>query len=229
MGKLKPKYTRPDSSECIEEVFLMEALGRLSACDVRTSASKKPVLAKGTVICPRTIGDLAATGIDRVPVYRRPKISIIVVGNGLIPPGVLPVPGKTYDSNTPMLRAALESMHIRPIFVRQLTNRPIMLKRVIPFALNQSDIMILMVEKSQYQHGWIKNLVSKTNARTVFSAEGRSVARQAKQQGQKIVFCLPYDSNLIFDYFYKHIQPAIQSFAGYANAVPAKNIPQMAS
>lgn len=45
------------------------------------------VLRKGQKISPREIGVLSALGVDKVEVYRKPKVAIISTGNELVEPG----------------------------------------------------------------------------------------------------------------------------------------------
>ena len=55
---------------------------------------------RGTVIKPPLIAALAASGIDKVKVYRKINISIIAIGDELVEPGKEKAPGKVYDSSS---------------------------------------------------------------------------------------------------------------------------------
>ncbi len=195
MGILKPKYLKSKRSKNIKVVSLAEALGHASACDLVLSAAGKITLPKGSMIDPHTISRLAAQGIDRVPVYRKPRISIVVIGNGLISPGLPQALGKTYDFSCATLSAALETMRIRPVFMRRLMNEPKILKKVISFAFNQSDIIILVAKEIEQGLGWIRRL-------------------KGPDADTPRVFFLSYDLDLILEDFYEFIQPAIQAFMG---------------
>ncbi len=61
----------------------------------------------GTVLGPPQIGALAALGIMRVTVYRRPVVGIISTGDELVPPEERPGPGQVRDVNSPALAAAV--------------------------------------------------------------------------------------------------------------------------
>src|SRR5690606_27924014 len=65
------------------------------------------VLAAGTALGPAHIGIIASVGIDRVPVRRRPKVSIIATGDEVIEPGQELKPGQIYDANRFSLTAAV--------------------------------------------------------------------------------------------------------------------------
>ena len=73
-------------------------------------------IAAGTVLLPRgrrlTAADVALAalaGAEPVPVRRRPRISVAVTGNELVPASQRPAPGQLRDSNGPMLAALCAS------------------------------------------------------------------------------------------------------------------------
>lgn len=60
---------------------------------------------RGTRLDPGLIGVLAAFGVKEVPVYRRPRVMILSMGRGIVPPDQTPAGGQTWDSNGPLLAA----------------------------------------------------------------------------------------------------------------------------
>ncbi|ATW24789.1 molybdopterin molybdotransferase MoeA [Candidatus Formimonas warabiya] len=58
---------------------------------------------RGTCLAAGLVGLLAAFGISKVSVLRRPKVLIISIGSGIIPYDGVPKPGETRDSNGPLL------------------------------------------------------------------------------------------------------------------------------
>jgi putative molybdopterin biosynthesis protein len=65
------------------------------------------VLKKGVQLSSREIGVLAAVGIAKVNVYKRPKVAVISTGAEIIEPGKPLLPGKIYDINAYTLSAAV--------------------------------------------------------------------------------------------------------------------------
>lgn len=67
------------------------------------------ILSAGTKINESIIGFLASFGLTEVLVFSKPKITIIVTGNELQEAGTPLKPGSVYESNSIMLKAALQS------------------------------------------------------------------------------------------------------------------------
>ncbi len=67
------------------------------------------VLDGGTVLGAPQIGVAAAVGAGTVPVRRRPTVLVLSTGSELVAPGTALRPGQIYESNGPMLAAAVEA------------------------------------------------------------------------------------------------------------------------
>jgi putative molybdopterin biosynthesis protein len=68
------------------------------------------VLRSGQLLSSRDIGVLAAVGLDRVSVFRKPRVAIISTGDELLQPGQPMVKGGVYDSNQAIVAAAVEEL-----------------------------------------------------------------------------------------------------------------------
>jgi putative molybdopterin biosynthesis protein len=73
------------------------------------------VLRRGEVLSSRETGVLAALGLDRVSVYRRPRVAIISTGDEIIAPGQTMRPGLVYDSNATILADAVRELGGEPV------------------------------------------------------------------------------------------------------------------
>jgi putative molybdopterin biosynthesis protein len=68
------------------------------------------VLRSGQLLTSRDIGLLAAVGLDRITVYRKPKVAIISTGDELVQPGQAMIKGGVYDSNQAIVAATVEEL-----------------------------------------------------------------------------------------------------------------------
>jgi molybdopterin molybdotransferase len=66
------------------------------------------VLPSGTVLSARQIGVAAAVGAAELPVRRRPRVLVLSTGSELVTPGTPLRRGQIYESNGPMLAAAVD-------------------------------------------------------------------------------------------------------------------------
>jgi molybdopterin molybdotransferase len=77
---------------------------RHAGSDIRRGA---PLLDAGVRLGPAQIGALVAAGLGEVPCHRQPRVAILTTGTELRSPGTDLAEGEIYDSNRPMLAAAL--------------------------------------------------------------------------------------------------------------------------
>src|SRR5690606_28787941 len=66
------------------------------------------ILPRGVRINPVTVGLLASAGLTHVDCVRQPRIAILVTGDELVPPGAPRNLEQIYNSNGPLLDAALQ-------------------------------------------------------------------------------------------------------------------------
>ena len=97
----------------------------------------------GEQLTTAAIGFLAGIGIDKVPVYPAPRVSLLVTGKEIRPPGTSLTFGQVYDSNSIMLGAALRSAGITQVQVVFVDDTLDEVKQHLATALLQSDIVLL--------------------------------------------------------------------------------------
>lgn len=74
------------------------------------------LLSVGTRLDAAGLGLLASAGCDRVWVYRRPRVALLVTGDEVVPPQVHPLPpGKIYTANTYLLSVRLRQLGVEAV------------------------------------------------------------------------------------------------------------------
>jgi putative molybdopterin biosynthesis protein len=100
------------------------------------------VLRQGERLSSRETGVLAALGLDRIAVYRRPRVAILSTGDELIPPGQAIRPGLVYDSNATVLADAVRELGGEPVLLGVVPDRESRLREALRAALAH-DVVLL--------------------------------------------------------------------------------------
>lgn len=100
------------------------------------------VVAAGTVLGPRQVALLAATGHARVPVRPRPRVVVVSTGSELRPPGTPLARGQINDSNSYMLAAAVTAAGALAYRVGPVEDDPRTLTDVLSDQLVRADALV---------------------------------------------------------------------------------------
>jgi molybdopterin molybdotransferase/putative molybdopterin biosynthesis protein len=106
-------------------------------------ARGETLLRRGTRVGAREIGMLAACGLDRVEVVRRPKVAVLSTGDELIEPGKPLKPAGVYDSNSAIVAAAVAEAGGEPLMFGAYPDDAIVLEKAVREALAASDMVVL--------------------------------------------------------------------------------------
>lgn len=102
------------------------------------------VVKKESLIDLATIGILASCGINEIPVYKKPEISLMSTGNELVAQALKELEiGKIFDVNSIILKKAIENAGANVRFLGIVRDNFDELKNKISEALLNSDIVIL--------------------------------------------------------------------------------------
>jgi molybdopterin molybdotransferase/putative molybdopterin biosynthesis protein len=106
-------------------------------------ARGETLLRRGTRIGAREIGMLAACGLDRIEVVRRPRVAVISTGDELVEPGRPLRPAGVYDSNGAIIAAAVAEAGGEPLAYGSLRDDAAVLEKTVREALAASDMVVL--------------------------------------------------------------------------------------
>ena len=100
------------------------------------------VLAAGTVIGPPQVGVAAALGVAELPVRLPLRVLVLSTGSELVEPGRPLGPGQIYESNAPMLAAAIAAVHAVPHIEHFVADDVDQLRSVLSAAASDTDLII---------------------------------------------------------------------------------------
>jgi molybdopterin molybdotransferase/putative molybdopterin biosynthesis protein len=106
-------------------------------------ARGETLLRRGTRIGSREIGMLAACGLGKVDVVRRPKVAVLSTGDELVAPGEALRPGGVYDSNGAIIAAAVAEAGGEPLAFGAFPDDAAALEKAVRRALAESDMVVL--------------------------------------------------------------------------------------
>ena len=172
-------------------------------------------LEKGTILSPAAIGYLAGFGIDKVWVFPKPTISIIVTGKELQQPGVPLAYGQVYESNSYTLSAALQQLGINNVKIYRADDDLQILTAILQDALLQSDVVLLTGGISVGDYDFVLEAATNCGITKRFH---RIKQRPGKpmyfgNKNNQLVFGLPGNPSSVLTCFYEYVIPALQKLS----------------
>ena len=179
-------------------------------------ARGETVLRAGQVLTSREIGVLAAIGIDRVRVCRRPRVAILSTGDEIVPPGA-PLPlGAIYDSNAAIIGAAVAELGGEAVQLGVVRDDEQALAAALDAAL-EHDVVLLSGGTSKGAGDLSYRVASRLGdpgivAHGVALKPGKPICL-AVSQGKPVVILPGFPTSAIFT-FHEFVAPVIRAFAG---------------
>jgi len=175
------------------------------------------VLRRGQVVTSRETGVLAAIGVDRVAVWRRPKVAIISTGDEIIAPGQPMRPGLVYDSNARVLADAVRELGGQPIPLGVVRDDLDQLRRQLHEALEAADVVLLSGGTSKGAGDLSYHAVSELSAPGVVAhgvalKPGKPICLAA-DRGKPVVILPGFPTSAIFT-FHEFVAPVIRTLGG---------------
>ena len=118
------------------------------------------ILRKGEIISAEKIALLASVGINKVKVYRKPKIFIITTGDELIPPGEPLEKGKIYESNAFYLLAKLKMEGYEVLGFTHVRDDKEEIEKQLLDALNIADVVIITGGTSAGEKDYVHQVIN---------------------------------------------------------------------
>ncbi|SDS31556.1 molybdotransferase-like divisome protein Glp [Microlunatus soli] len=176
------------------------------------------VLRAGDRLTSRSIGLLAAIGVDQVMVRPRPRVVVVSTGSELVEPGLaLQNDQQIYDSNSYMLAAAAKAAGAQVFRVGRVPDDPAQLKQVISDQLVRADLILTTGGVSQGDYDIVKQVLPELGP-----CDFSGVAMQpGKPQGfgligedQTPIIMMPGNPVSAFVSFEAFVRPVLRKLAG---------------
>jgi putative molybdopterin biosynthesis protein len=175
------------------------------------------VLRRGQLLTSRDTGVLAAIGVAKVEVWRRPVVAILSTGDEIIAPGEEMQPGRVYDSNGQVLADAVRELGGEPRRLGIAHDDIDSLRERLRQALECADIVLLSGGTSKGAGDVSYRVVAELDdpgivAHGVALKPGKPICLAAT--GRRAVVVLPgFPTSAIFT-FHEFVAPVIRMLAG---------------
>jgi putative molybdopterin biosynthesis protein len=182
------------------------------------------VLRLGHVLTSRDTGVLAAIGVGRIDVWRKPVVAILSTGDEIIAPGEPMQPAKVYDSNAQILADAVRELGGEPLRLGITGDSLTELRERLDMAIGSADIVLLSGGTSKGAGDLSYRAVAELRdpgivAHGVALKPGKPICLAAT--GGKPVVVLPgFPTSAIFT-FHEFIAPVIREQAGRVSRMGA--------
>ncbi len=218
----------PDGADSIvmqEKILIENGMLQIGDINLKKGGNLRPkgseitagelALEKGTILSPAAIGFLAGFGIDKVLVFPKPVISIIVTGKELQQPGVPLAHGQVYESNSYTLSAALQQLGITKVKIYRADDDLAILTAILQDALLQSDVVLLTGGISVGDYDFVLKAATDCGITKRFH---RIKQRPGKPmyfgtKNNQLVFGLPGNPSSVLTCFYEYVIPALQQIS----------------
>jgi putative molybdopterin biosynthesis protein len=175
------------------------------------------VLRRGRLLTSRDTGVLAAIGVARVTVWRKPIVAILSTGDEIIAPGEEMQPAKVYDSNGQVLADAVRELGGEPLRLGITHDDVVALRERLRHAIESADIVLLSGGTSKGAGDVSYRVVAELDdpgivAHGVALKPGKPICLAAT--GGRAVVVLPgFPTSAIFT-FHEFVAPVIRLLAG---------------
>lgn len=173
-------------------------------------------LKKGTLINPGGISFMASLGFEKIPVFRKPNLGILLTGNELIEPGKRLEDGQIYESNSFALQSAAEKHQFTVNKVSKVEDDFLATKSQISEMFEQSDVLLISGGISVGDYDFVAKALLELNIKQVFHKVRQKPGKPLffGKSESKYVFALPGNPASALVCFYQYVLPALHKMQG---------------
>ncbi len=182
------------------------------------------VLRRGQILTSRDTGVLAAIGVARVDVWRKPVVAILSTGDEIIAPGQPMQPARIYDSNGQVLADAVRELGGEPRRLGIMPDDADALRAKVHEAIDIADIVLLSGGTSKGAGDISYRVIAELSdpgivAHGVALKPGKPICLAATR-GRPVVVLPGFPTSAIFT-FHEFVAPVLSAMAGRTHDVRA--------
>lgn len=212
---------KEDVEEGKETIVVRETVKTGENVRPRGEEMKKGEMAlrRGVRLNPASIGLLSALGYESVNVYRKPRISLLVTGDELVPPGQKIRAGKIHDSNSPSLAASLAGLNMPAARLCFLPDNRCRLTTFFRKSLEDSDVLLISGGISVGDYDFVQEELLKLGVKRVFWKVAIKPGKPTffGQKDSALIFGLPGNPVSALVVFLEFVRPSLLKMAGEKN------------
>ncbi len=165
---------------------------------------------KGDLLTSSACGMLAGFGIDKVRVFKKPTIDILVTGNELTRPPEQIKPGKIYESNSFALSNVLKSMRLDDIRIRKAIDQEHDMMQKVSDGL-RANVLIITGGVSVGKYDIVKSILNQNQVEAIFHFVNQKPGKPFYfgKKGDTLVFGLPGNPGSVMSCFYIYVRQAL--------------------
>jgi molybdopterin molybdotransferase len=175
------------------------------------------VLARGTRIRPQEVGVIASMGLNKVTVYKKPRVGLVSTGSEIVPPGKKINQSQIYDSNSYSLSAQVIRAGVRLIDRRMVLDDPDKIESTIRDFMERCDVLLVSGGVSMGDFDYVPHVLKKLgfilHFEKVAIKPGKPTVFGTK--GNQAVFGVPGNPVSTFVVFELFIRPFLLRLMGH--------------
>jgi molybdopterin molybdotransferase len=185
------------------------------------------VLEKGTRIMPQHVSVMATVGYLKPFVYRQPLVAIIVTGNEIVEPHVVPEESKIRNSNGYQLLSQLIRCGCKVDYKGIVPDRTDELEHTIKYSFEESRILIITGGASKGDFDLVPDVIRQLGFKTHFKEVAIQPGKPFSFSTRKNLVCFGLSGNPVssFVQFELLVKPYLQSVLGMSITQPQLKIP----
>lgn len=173
-------------------------------------------LEKGSFLNAAAIGFLAGLGFNKVKVYQKSTIGILITGNELMQAGQPLTAGKVYESNAIMLQTALLNANYNEVNLFQTNDDLENTKNILKKAIDENDLVLVSGGISVGDYDFVGEALESLKVETLFYKVNQKPGKPlfAGKTEDKMIFALPGNPAASLTCFYIYVLPTLNKMSG---------------